>query len=126
MTITQTANAALRDILAGEKVTIVDITTTPMAFHDSPAAYTVQVTARDFGVPVAWTAGFGEIGAVSNLAYPIAPGAPGFRPALSDLVTPLVREYQQHSQAAKLADYAQDAPGDVYEARDAIRRIGSC
>lgn len=41
-----------------------------------------------------------------------------------DLPTSLAGEYQRQTQTAELADNAQDRPGAVYEARDAVHRVG--
>lgn len=122
---TQIAYDVLCDVLAGEPCRVETLTTRSWAPGPltGPPAYTVLVTPNDFHIGVSWLGRFGEPGAVQQVPYPVPADDPDFRDALAGAVLPLVRDYQRAMQAAKLADYATDAPGDVYTVEDAVQPI---
>lgn len=123
------AYATLNEVLAGEQVLVSDLRgrrpptdTVEQLLASSPPAYSVQVTATLDTVNISWNGRFGFLEDHTKHPYPVPHTDPAFRDRLADLIIPIVRDYRRRAQDTKLTDYAQDAPGDVYEARDAIRR----
>ncbi|WP_069162932.1 hypothetical protein [Nocardia altamirensis] len=92
-----------------------------MAAH-SPA-YSVELTFTDTTFGIGWNKRFGFTGEIEHHPYPCHYTESGYRDRLAEVLVPLVHDFQQRAQNAKLADYANDAPGSVYEARDAVRRL---
>ncbi|MFI8977509.1 hypothetical protein ACIGO9_31835 [Nocardia asteroides] len=136
---TELVRASALDILRkryadNNRVTVVDLRNpdwTPSKSNDPedyaaamPDAYTVRVIPRWDSIGVFWYGRFGFDQGRENRPLPeLSHADPGFRTALVELVEPLVSDALDAARQARLADYANGAPGDVYEARDAIRPL---
>lgn len=75
------------------------------------------------GIRLCWNARFGDDQDWQTVEYPAAHDDPAFTDRLREVLLPAVVDYTSRAQERKLADYDQAAPGDVYEARDAIREV---
>lgn len=122
---------AAQEILAGTGVHLKDPTvintnypTDPIGIMASfPQAYSVEAYVLDTGINVGWVGRYGLGGGWHLVTYPVAHTDPTFVEQLREPLLAAVADFKAKAQAEKLKDYAQDAPGSVYEARDAIREV---
>lgn len=120
---------AARSILADSGVDLTvpgarSIPTDPIGLINSaPAAYSVSGYVLCEGVNLCWNGRFGFDKDWQLVTYPVPYTDPAFQEKLAEVLLPTVEDFKQRAQAEKLRDYAQDAPGSVYEARDAIREV---
>jgi hypothetical protein len=121
---------AVRD-LATDRVTVKDphnigrIPSDPLEMMASfPAAYTVELVPLRDGINVCpWGRyGFPE-GDMQLVPYGIDHIEPGFPAAIQGAVRPVIDEQLARLDKVRDADHKAAKPGEVFESRDAIRRI---
>lgn len=122
---------AAKTILADTGVRLEDPTvirtgfpTDPIGIMASfPPAYSVDAHVLREGINVGWVKRFGLGNEFRLVEYPVPYTDPDFVEKLREPLLAAVADFKAKAQAEKLKDFAQDAPGDVYEARDAIREV---
>lgn len=121
---------AAKAILADTDVILKDphvrtvVPTDPIGLMASfPPAYSVEAVPLPEGINVLWDGRYGLGGEHQLVPYPAPIDDPQFTEKLAEVLLPVVEDFKARAQAEKLKDYAQDAPGSVYEARDAIREV---